>query len=116
MHSGAHHRHHCPPTPIRLVFPEYTWGKIPMTTTEQLPPADHYRLIRGQIEFKHTLTPQRLNCFLPSQSFLATAYAITLNPPADGALRADSIQPHTLFHLIPLIALAVCVLIYATVI
>ena len=89
-----------------------------MTTHEPtaLAPADYYRLIRGQIEFESTLITQRLNWFLASQSFLVTAYAITLNAPVDGALRNEGVQPRALFHLIPMIALAVCILIYTTII
>ena len=43
---------------------------------------DRYRLVRQQIEHEDNLVSQRLSWLLSSQSFLFTAYAISLNGPS----------------------------------
>jgi hypothetical protein len=93
-----------------------------MTAMSQLPlnllasDADYYRLLRGQIEFEDNLIVQRLNWFMASQSFLFTAYAITLNSPTVGAWPLFHEHQRIIFHLIPVVALAACGLIYCAVI
>jgi hypothetical protein len=78
--------------------------------------ADFYRLLRGQIEFEDNLIVQRLNWFVASQSFLFTAYAITLGAPMQGAWPLFHEHSRVIFHLIPAVALALCALIYCAVI
>ena len=78
---------------------------------------ERYRVVRGQIEFEDGLITQRLNWFVAAQSFLFTAYAITLNsPPANQSASPGMADQHgLLFHLIPLVAISACALIYCTV-
>jgi hypothetical protein len=45
---------------------------------------DFYRLIRARIEHEDALTVNRLSWLVASQSFLFTAYALTLNGLAAG--------------------------------
>ena len=78
--------------------------------------ADLYRLLRGQIEFEDSLIVQRLNWFVASQSFLFTAYAINLNAPVQPALGVFREHGTLIFHLIPVVALACCALIYLAVV
>jgi hypothetical protein len=73
---------------------------------------DYYRLLRAQMEFEGGLIVQRLNWLMASQSFLFTAYAIVLNAPQQPAWPALSAGQHIVFHLIPLVAVVACVLIY----
>jgi hypothetical protein len=77
---------------------------------------DCYRLLRGQIEFEDSLIVQRLNWFVASQSFLFSAYAVTLNAPNPPAYPILGEEQHHVFQLIPVVAMASCVLIYCTVI
>src|SRR3954453_12556519 len=77
-----------------------------------LTPTDHYRLVRAQIEFEDGLIVQRLNWLMASQSFLFTAYAITLNAPVQSSRVLFSAHQRIIFHIIPLVALAACLLIY----
>ena len=74
---------------------------------------DEYRLVRGQIEFEDSLITQRLSWFVAAQSFLFTAYAITLNAPVQSASPGFHAQQDLVYHLIPVVAIASCVLIYA---
>ncbi len=74
--------------------------------------ADFYHTIRGQIEHEDNLASTRLNWFITSQSFLFTAYAITVGnasalPPADRMATAKA----TLLLLIPVVALSTSALI-----
>ena len=79
---------------------------------------ERYRLVRGQIEFEDGLTAQRLSWFVAAQSFLFTAYAITLNaPPAYQSASPAIAHKHLLLvWLIPTVAGATCLLIYCTII
>jgi hypothetical protein len=72
-----------------------------------------YRLIRSQIEHEDGLISQRLSWFIMSQSFLFTAFAITVanaRPAPAGAL--DITVPRlSLLAFIPLVAIASSLLI-----
>jgi hypothetical protein len=78
--------------------------------------ADWYRLVRPQIEFEDGLITQRLSWFVAAQSFLFSAYAITLNAPKDPAVQGFRDQQHLVYHLIPVVAVASGVLIYLAVV
>ncbi|HVT79112.1 MAG TPA: hypothetical protein VHM90_00530 [Phycisphaerae bacterium] len=78
--------------------------------------ADRYRQLRAQIEFEDNLIVQRLNWFVASQSFLFTAYAITLNAPTEPAWPLFRDHQRIIFHLIPLVALLCSGLIYLAVV
>jgi hypothetical protein len=81
-----------------------------------VPDIEEYRLVRGQIEFEDNLITQRLSWFVAAQSFLFTAYAITMNAGPKGASQEFQYQQVLLFHLIPVVAIGSCVLIYATIV
>jgi len=83
--------------------------------SESLPDAERYRLVRGRIEFEASLIAQRLSWFVAAQSFLFSAYAISLNAPFQPASQEYAQQQQLLFHLIPLVAVASCFLIYLAV-
>ena len=56
------------------------------TTVDACPTElQRYQAVRAQIEFEDGLIAQRLNWFVMSQSFLFTAYAITLGSGAQPA-------------------------------
>ncbi len=78
--------------------------------------AEYYRLIRPQIEFEDGLITQRLSWFVAAQSFLFTAYAITLNAPQVAAEEIFRDQQHRVYHLIPVVAVASGVLIYLAIV
>ncbi len=99
----------------RVGYPHF----IMMTSPHTSPPledADYYRLLRPQIEFEDSLITQRLSWFVAAQSFLFTAYAITLNGPKESALPAFREQQQMLYHLIPVVAIASGVLIYLAIV
>jgi len=76
---------------------------------------DEYGLVRGQIEFEANLIAQRLSWFVAAQSFLFTAYAITLNAGPKGS-QDFQYQQQLVYHLIPVVAMASGVLIYLTIV
>ena len=85
----------------------------PTPVDPTLSETQRYQVVRAQIEFEDGLIAQRTNWFVVSQSFLFSAYAITLNAPVQPAWPNFRSQQHVLFHLIPVIALGCCLLIYA---
>jgi len=88
-----------------------------MTELEQpvVSALDQYRLVRQQIEHEDNLISQRLSWLLGSQSFLFTAYAISLNGPVQ--IRSKSFQGTVdlLILLLPLVAILSSVLIWLAV-
>jgi hypothetical protein len=76
---------------------------------EQAQPAvselDRYRLVRQQIEHEDNLISQRLSWLLGSQSFLFTAYAISLNGPVQIRLKPYESAVGLLIVLLPLVAI-----------
>ena len=78
--------------------------------------SQRYQVVRAQIEFEDGLIAQRVNWFVVSQSFLFSAYAVTLNAPVQPAWGDFRPAQRHLFELIPIVALGCCVLIYAAVI
>lgn len=75
-------------------------------------PEDYYRVVRGQIEHEDNLIGTRLNWFTTSQSFLFSAYAIVLSNLRDQDLPWVH-RLRLLVVLIPMIAVFVCVVIFA---
>ena len=76
---------------------------------------EYYNLIRQRIEHEDNLVVQRLSWLVASQSFLFTAYAIVLNGltvPPQPATETMIHQQMRLSHLIPLVAMMTCALIY----
>ena len=73
---------------------------------------DFYRLIRARLEHEDGLTVNRLSWLVASQSFLFTAYAITLNGLASGLAGPMAERQAMLCRLIPLIGVASTALIY----
>lgn len=89
-------------------------------TAEDMPnspvsPLDLYHTVRGQIEHEDNLVSQRLSWFLASQSFLFTAYAITLNGPIQLHFKDLEAQERLLMHLLPSIAIVSAGLIWLSI-
>lgn len=80
-----------------------------------LDPLDHYRLVRSQIEHEDNLVSQRLSWFLASQSFLFTAYAITLNGPVQLHSQAFEAKERLLMYLLPLVGIISAALIWLSI-
>ncbi|HUN87250.1 MAG TPA: hypothetical protein VMU28_00570 [Terriglobales bacterium] len=80
-----------------------------------LPEIERYRLVRQQIEHEDNLVSQRLSWLLGSQSFLFTAYAISLNGPAQ--IRSKDLESHIglLLLILPLVSIISAFLIWMAV-
>ncbi len=78
----------------------------------QLPALELYRMVRSQLEHEDNLVSQRLSWLLAAQSFLFTAYAISLNGPIQ--LRIERIADR-LTTLLPVVALCIAVLLWVTI-
>jgi len=76
---------------------------------------DRYRLVRQQIEHEDNLISQRLSWLLGSQSFLFTAYAISLNGPTQIRLKPYENTVSLLIVLLPLVAILSSLLIWLAV-
>lgn len=77
---------------------------------------DRYRLVRQQIEHEDNLVSQRLSWLLVSQSFLFTAYAISVNGPPQIRSHALETTVSELLVLLPLVSILSALLIGLTVI
>lgn len=86
-----------------------------MTEPNQVSPLDHYRLVRSQIEHEDNLVSQRLSWLLASQSFLFTAYAITLNGPAQSHFKMFETHSTLLLNLLILVGIVSALLIWASI-
>ena len=84
-------------------------------TPPPLPELERYKLVRQQIEHEDNLVSQRLSWLLGSQSFLFTAYAITLNGPAQ--IRSKELEQHIglLLLILPLVSIISAFLIWVAV-
>jgi len=78
-------------------------------------PLDQYRIVRQQIEHEDSLVSQRLSWLLSSQSFLFTAYAISLNGPYQIRSKALESTVGLLILLLPLVSILSAMLIGMTV-
>jgi hypothetical protein len=76
---------------------------------------DQFRLVRQQIEHEDNLISQRLSWLLGSQSFLFTAYAISLNGPAQMHSKVFESTVALLIVLLPLVAIVSAMLIWVAV-
>ena len=72
--------------------------------------------VRRQIEHEDVLIVNRLSWLIASQSFLFTAYAITLNGPAQTRVPAFAAKQDLVMHLVATLALVSCTTIYLGVI
>src|SRR5262244_2376918 len=86
------------------------------TSPPPLPPLEHYRIVRGQIEHEDNLVSQRLSWLLASQAFLFTAYAITLNGPVQLHLQIFESHVQLLILLVPLVGIVSASLIWLSII
>lgn len=81
-----------------------------------LTPLDAYRLFRARIEHEDSLVIQRLSWLVASQSFLFTAYAITVNGLATPSPVAPLVlRQQLLLELLPIVGLFSAALIYGTI-
>ena len=89
----------------------------PRAAREASPPTESemFAIARAQIQHEDNLITQRLSWLMASQSFLFTAYAITLNAPAAPRSALFASQQQVLAAVIPLVASAVCALILVTI-
>lgn len=76
---------------------------------------DAYRVIRSEIEHEDQLINHRLSWLVSSQSFLLTAFAISVNAPVQFKTPAYEHLNALLFKLLPYAGLASTVLIYPTI-
>ena len=74
---------------------------------------DFYQMIRGRLQHEDVLTVNRLSWLVASQSFLFTAYALTLNGLALAGGSPVSARQALLCRVIPLVGLTTTALIYA---
>jgi hypothetical protein len=87
-----------------------------MTTEEsKLQPIEHYRAVRSQIEHEDNLVAQRLSWLLASQSFLFTAYAITLNGPVQSHFKSFEASSALLMSLLGVVGIVSAVLIWVSI-
>jgi hypothetical protein len=87
-----------------------------MTDSLAVPPLQYYAIVRSQIEHEDNLVGQRLSWFVAAQSFLFTAYAITVsNIRPDNHPSPSRIQQSMLI-VVPLVALLTCLLLSITII
>ena len=68
--------------------------------------------VRRQIEHEDVLIVNRLSWLMASQSFLFTAYAITLNGPAQTRVPSFAGKQDMVMHLVSALALVSCSTIY----
>lgn len=76
---------------------------------------ERYRLVRQQIEHEDNLVSQRLSWLLGSQSFLFTAYAISLNGPVQIRSKPLENTLGLLIVLLPLVSILSALLIWLAV-
>jgi hypothetical protein len=88
----------------------------PVNVEPQITVDRYYTIIRGQVEHEDNLISQRLSWFITAQSFLFTAYAITISNIDNVHSPAISQKMRLLLVLIPLASMLSCVLIYVTII
>ncbi len=80
-----------------------------------IPPVELYHTVRGQIEHEDNLVSQRLSWLLASQSFLFTAYAITLNGPVQLHSTAFEKKEALLMLLLPTVGIVSAILIWLSI-
>src|SRR4051812_34233955 len=78
----------------------------------QLSALELYQIVRSQLEHEDNLVSQRLSCLLAAQSFLFTAYAISLNGPVQLRIQQTADRLTTL---LPVVALCTAVLLWITI-
>ena len=76
---------------------------------------ERYRLVRQQIEHEDNLISQRLSWLLGSQSFLFTAYAISLNGPSQIRTKPYESTVTLLILLLPIVSIVSALLIWVAV-
>lgn len=74
-----------------------------------------YRIVRAQIEHEDNLVSQRLSWLLASQSFLFTAYAITLNGPLQSHFKTFESNAELLVSLLTVVGIVSALLIWISV-
>jgi hypothetical protein len=80
-----------------------------------LSPVEQYHAVRSQIEHEDNLVSQRLSWLLASQSFLFTAYAITLNGPSQSHFKSFETNSILLMSLLALVGIVSALLIWASI-
>jgi len=83
---------------------------------DSIPPIQYYAIVRSQIEHEDNLVGQRLSWFVAAQSFLFTAYAITVSNLRPAEYSISSRMQHSMLIVVPLVALLTCLLLYVAII
>ena len=86
-----------------------------MTDEITVSPVEQYHAVRSQIEHEDNLVSQRLSWLLASQSFLFTAYAITLNGPVQSHFKSFEANSSLLISMLVLVGIASAVLIWVSI-
>jgi hypothetical protein len=86
-----------------------------MSEENSISPLEQYHVVRGQIEHEDNLVSQRLSWLLASQSFLFTAYAITLNGPIQSHVRSFETRADMLLSLLTLVGVVSVLLIWISI-
>jgi hypothetical protein len=86
-----------------------------MSNQKSLSPAEQYRMVRAQVEHEDSLVSQRLSWLLASQSFLFTAYAITLNGPLQSHFKTFESNAELLVLLLTVVGIVSALLIWASI-
>ena len=95
-------------------------SSVPPTSTDRSsvrkdnPDRCKYDIIRGRMDHEDDLITSRLNWLITSQSFLFAAYATLFR--SGGAQHVVGAEVPLLVHLIPLIGILSCILIYTAII
>ncbi len=86
-----------------------------MSEEKSIEPLELYRTVRAQIEHEDNLVSQRLSWLLASQSFLFTAFAITLNGPSQSHFRSFESLSDLLIRLLEVVGLISALLIWISI-
>jgi len=87
-----------------------------MSEENTVTPLEQYHVVRAQIEHEDNLVSQRLSWLLASQSFLFTAYAITLNGPVQSHVRSFETRADKLLSLLTLVGVVSALLIWIAIV
>jgi hypothetical protein len=86
-----------------------------MSDQRSLSALELYQVVRSQIEHEDNLVSARLSWLLASQSFLFTAYAITLNGPLQSHFKTFETNAELLISMLTLVGIASALLIWASI-
>jgi hypothetical protein len=86
-----------------------------MREEHSISPVEQYHVVRSQIEHEDNLVSARLSWLLASQSFLFTAYAITLNGPPLSHFKMFETNASLLIFLLTIVGIVSALLIWVSI-